>query len=178
MHLSGNSKKIRFLNVFFVLKILWCVCVCVCVRMTVYAYIEGSQPERCISIIYHAWDTPFWSGTLSMLVCMFSCVCVWERERDNVYVHTQVRAHASCACEFACVCILCVCVIICLFVFVCFLIVRKLLLINYITLQICIMSMYCPVLKLLFFQDMEQILRTIADNFISERNSSEVMAVG
>ena len=28
--------------------------------------IEGSRPEWCISTIYHAWDTPFWSGTLDM----------------------------------------------------------------------------------------------------------------
>ena len=28
--------------------------------------IEGSRPERFISTIYHAWDTPFWSGNLDM----------------------------------------------------------------------------------------------------------------
>ena len=28
--------------------------------------IEGSWPEWCISTIYHAWDTSFWSGTLEM----------------------------------------------------------------------------------------------------------------
>ena len=28
---------------------------------------EGFQPQWCISTIYHAWDTPFWSGTLKML---------------------------------------------------------------------------------------------------------------
>ena len=27
---------------------------------------EGFQPEWCISTIYHAWDTPFWSGTLEI----------------------------------------------------------------------------------------------------------------
>ena len=27
-------------------------------------HIEGSWPEWCISTIYHAWDTPLWSGTL------------------------------------------------------------------------------------------------------------------
>ena len=32
--------------------------------LTVYRIaIEGFQPEWCISTIYHAWDTPFWSGT-------------------------------------------------------------------------------------------------------------------
>ena len=32
-----------------------------------YCYnIKGSRPEWCISIIYHAWDTPFWSGTLDI----------------------------------------------------------------------------------------------------------------
>ena len=30
-------------------------------------HIEGSRPEWCISTIYHAWDAPFWSGTLNML---------------------------------------------------------------------------------------------------------------
>ena len=29
-------------------------------------HIEGSRPEWCISAIYHAWDTPFWSGTLDI----------------------------------------------------------------------------------------------------------------
>ena len=29
-------------------------------------YIEGFRPEWCISTIYHAWDTPFWSGTLDI----------------------------------------------------------------------------------------------------------------
>ena len=28
--------------------------------------IMGSRPEWCISTIYHAWDTPFWLGTLEM----------------------------------------------------------------------------------------------------------------
>ena len=27
---------------------------------------EGFRPEWCISTTYHAWDTPFWSGTLNM----------------------------------------------------------------------------------------------------------------
>ena len=30
-------------------------------------YIKGFRPEWLISTIYHAWDTPFWSGTLDML---------------------------------------------------------------------------------------------------------------
>ena len=29
--------------------------------------IEGSRPEWCISPIYHAWDTPFWLGTLEYI---------------------------------------------------------------------------------------------------------------
>ena len=29
-------------------------------------HIEGSRPEWCISTIYHAWDTPFWLGTLDI----------------------------------------------------------------------------------------------------------------
>ena len=28
--------------------------------------IKGFWPEWCISTIYHAWDTPFWLGTLKM----------------------------------------------------------------------------------------------------------------
>ena len=34
-------------------------------------YIEGCRPERYISTTYHAWDTPFWSGTLNMYVHVF-----------------------------------------------------------------------------------------------------------
>ena len=30
-------------------------------------HLKGFQPAWCISTIYHAWDTPFWSGTLDML---------------------------------------------------------------------------------------------------------------
>ena len=29
-------------------------------------HIKGSRPEWCISTKYHAWDTPFWSGTFHM----------------------------------------------------------------------------------------------------------------
>ena len=32
---------------------------------TKHIYYEGSRQEWCISTIYHAWDTPFWSGTLN-----------------------------------------------------------------------------------------------------------------
>ena len=31
-----------------------------------FLHIEGSRPEWCISAVYHAWDTPFWSGTLDI----------------------------------------------------------------------------------------------------------------
>ena len=31
-----------------------------------WVYFEGFWPEWCISKIYHAWDTPFWSGTLDL----------------------------------------------------------------------------------------------------------------
>ena len=30
--------------------------------------IEGSQPEWCISTIYHAWNTPFWLGILDIVL--------------------------------------------------------------------------------------------------------------
>ena len=32
------------------------------------AYFEGSRPEWCISTTYHAWDTPFWLGTLDIML--------------------------------------------------------------------------------------------------------------
>ena len=65
------------------------VCVCVCVHTLTYTcahtqsqtslcahmHIEGSQPECCISTIYYAWETPFWSGTLNM--------------QSRTYIHTQ-----------------------------------------------------------------------------------------
>ena len=35
-----------------------CVFVCVCMCVCVCVYIEGFEPERCISTIYHAWHTP------------------------------------------------------------------------------------------------------------------------
>ena len=35
-------------------------------RSNVRIQIEGFWPERCISTIYHAWDTPFWPGTLEI----------------------------------------------------------------------------------------------------------------
>ena len=45
----------------------YCVVDCLCCLLHIVlglAYFEGSRPEWCISTIYHAWDTPFWSGTL------------------------------------------------------------------------------------------------------------------
>ena len=36
-------------------------------------HIEGSRPDWCTFTIYHAWDTPFWSGTLD----------IWELENKN-----------------------------------------------------------------------------------------------
>ena len=54
-----------------------CVCFCVCVGMGGggWVYIKGFRPEWCISTIYHAWDTPFWSGTLDM--CVYICVVLY-----------------------------------------------------------------------------------------------------
>ena len=58
-----------------------CVCVCMCLSYThthththtiyyiyIFIYIEGFRPEWCISTIYHALDTPFWSGTLDIYI--------------------------------------------------------------------------------------------------------------
>ena len=33
-------------------------------KCMLFQHFKGSQLEWCISAIYHAWDTPFWSGTL------------------------------------------------------------------------------------------------------------------
>ena len=44
-------------------------------------YIEGFWPEWCISTIYHAWDIPFWLGTLDIWLHDRGgewCVCVTE----------------------------------------------------------------------------------------------------
>ena len=35
---------------------------------------EGSQPEWCISTIFHAWDTPFWSKTLDNFVLCWTWI--------------------------------------------------------------------------------------------------------
>ena len=35
--------------------------------LVVILQIEGYRPEWCISTIYNAWDTPFWSGTLEIM---------------------------------------------------------------------------------------------------------------
>ena len=43
---------------------------------TCLRYIEGSRPEWCISTVYHAWDTPFWSGTLHIILVQNPCVLV------------------------------------------------------------------------------------------------------
>ena len=62
------------------------------VRTTIYImdlvhwHIEGFRPEWYISTIYHAWDTPFWSGTLDTIMncgylsCQDHCkwYCYWK----------------------------------------------------------------------------------------------------
>ena len=40
-----------------------------------WVHMEGFQPEWYISTIYHAWDTPFWSGTLDIMVILLTVVC-------------------------------------------------------------------------------------------------------
>ena len=45
-------------------------------------YIEGFQPEWCISTIYHAWDALFWSGTLDI-------------QCTNTFTHTQHITHET-----------------------------------------------------------------------------------
>ena len=52
-------------------------------------HIEGFQPEWCISTIYHAWDTPFWSGTLDILT----------HTHTHTWTHTHTRMHV-CTCKF------------------------------------------------------------------------------
>ena len=36
-------------------------------------YLESFWPEWCISTIYHAWDTSFWSGTLNLSFYCMPC---------------------------------------------------------------------------------------------------------
>ena len=36
--------------------------------MNIHSHLKGFRPEWCISTIYHASDTPFWSGTLDIIV--------------------------------------------------------------------------------------------------------------
>ena len=45
--------------------------------------IEGSQPEWRISTIYHAWDAPFWLGTLE--------IQQWSLGTLAVYINTAVE---------------------------------------------------------------------------------------
>ena len=51
----------------------------VAVHIYLYLYIEGSWPEWCISIIYHACGTPFLSGTfeLCMSICLSVCLSIY-----------------------------------------------------------------------------------------------------
>ena len=61
-------------------------------------YIEGSRPEWCISSMIYSRDTPFWSGTLDMRIC----VCHWYersclRKRDR-----QTKAERESEREFFC----------------------------------------------------------------------------
>ena len=44
------------------------IIIIICLFTFCWRYIEGSWPEWCISTLYHAWDTPFWSGTRDMYV--------------------------------------------------------------------------------------------------------------
>ena len=45
--------------------------------------IESFWPEWCISIIYHAWDTPFWLGTLE-LCDMLLVACLTSQQHAGV----------------------------------------------------------------------------------------------
>ena len=45
--------------------------------------IKGFWPDWCISTIYHAWDTPFWSATPEML----------QRGPNNTFRFSKYRAH-------------------------------------------------------------------------------------
>ena len=42
---------------------------------------EGFRPEWCISTTYHAWDTPFWSGTLDF----------WRSHEWQIQMHTLAQ---------------------------------------------------------------------------------------
>ena len=40
-------------------------------------YMESSRPEWCIATIYHAWDTPFWLGTLHIFLAFLRWSEAW-----------------------------------------------------------------------------------------------------
>ena len=64
-------------------------------------YSEGSKPEWCICTIYHAWDTPFWSGTLNFflschalympLFAFINEVCFFSYDRNPGYRLLEVQ---------------------------------------------------------------------------------------
>ena len=64
-----------FLLVMWILRVLSCTSAYPVVHLMwsmCQRHIEGFWPEWCISTVYHAWDTPFWPGTLEM----FTKICV------------------------------------------------------------------------------------------------------
>ena len=56
-------------------------------------HIEGFRPEWGISTIYHAWDTPFWLGTLSMHHWLLQVLTTSQ------WLLLQIKAMRSAACE-------------------------------------------------------------------------------
>ena len=56
-------------------------------------HIEGFQPEWCISTIYHAWDTPFWLGTLELHLHSYNhysyLIRDWRLVQGNLCQHIQ-----------------------------------------------------------------------------------------
>ena len=64
-HFHEKNKTGKCNNQCATLKIHKLLVIKVCIIIPLH--IKGSRPEWCISTIYHAWETPFWSGTLDIL---------------------------------------------------------------------------------------------------------------
>ena len=60
--LSSSVDSSIYIGVLVTLFIYWLIHLYWCGQ-----HIKGFRPEWCISTIYHAWDTPFWSGTLDII---------------------------------------------------------------------------------------------------------------
>ena len=58
-------------------------------------YIEGSRPEWCMSSMIHNKDTPFWSGTLDIVLSHSLCAILIS----SVYVSHLCTPVCLCMCD-------------------------------------------------------------------------------